>query len=381
MLPSASERLTTARGPVLSRRGLLTAALAGAVTVVAGCSSGSDSAAGPSGSTPAPTTGTSGASGTPTTVRFALDWTPNTNHTGLYVAQQNGWFAEAGIDLQILPYNTALPDTLIDAGSADFGISFQDGATVAHAAGADIVSVMAVLQRWATAIGVKADRADLNSPKDLDGKTYAGFGGPTEVPLLQAVIKDAGGTGEFTTVTLGTSAYEALYSGSADFTIPFVAWEGIEAQRNGTPMRYFEYTDYGFPDAYSIVVTANRGWLGQNPDVAKAFVQTLQRGYQFAAEQPDEAAKLLIAANPGVFADEELVTQSQQMLAQTYMKAADGSIGTQTAEQWSTYGQFLFTAGLLVGPDGSPLATAPDFGALFTNDYLAPATAGASPSS
>ncbi len=365
MLPSASERPTVqSTGPLLSRRTLLSAALAGAVTVVAGCSSGSD----PASSSTA--TGSSGAGAPKSTVRFALDWTPNTNHTGLYVAQQNGWFADAGIDLQILPYNTALPDTLIDAGSAEFGISFQDGATVARAAGADIVSVMAVLQRWATAIGVKADRADLTSPKDLDGKTYAGFGGPTEVPLLEQVIKDAGGTGEFTTVTLGTSAYEALYSGSADFTIPFVAWEGIEAEHNGTPMKYFQYTDYGFPDAYSIVVTANRTWLDQNPDTAKAFVQALQRGYRFAADQPDEAARILIAANPGVFADEELVTQSQRMLAEKYLKAADSSVGTQTADQWSTYGGFLFDAGLLVGPDGSPLSTAPDYSTLFTNDYL-----------
>lgn len=392
MLPSAPQRsllhptgsrpaprLTS--GPVLSRRTLLSVALAGAATVVAGCSSGPESAAGSS--TPAATgpAGASGSSGGTTTVRFALDWTPNTNHTGLYVAQQNGWFADAGIDLQILPYNTALPDTLIDAGSAEFGISFQDGATVARASGANIVSVLAVLQRWATAIGVKADRSDLNSPKDLDGKTYAGFGAPTEVPLLQAVIRDAGGTGEFTTVALGTSAYEALYSGSADFTIPFVAWEGIEAERNGTPMKYFQYTDYGFPDSYSVVVTANRDWLGENPDVSRAFVQALQRGYEFAADQPDEAAQLLIAANPGVFADEDLVTQSQQMLAETYMKAPDGTIGTQTAQQWATYGGFLFDAGLLVGPDGSPLPAAPDFGTLFTNDYLAPASAGAAPSS
>lgn len=370
MLPSASERSTVhplpaaAIGPRLTRRTLLSAALAGAVTVVAGCSSGSDPAS------PSTAAAASGTGASKSTVRFALDWTPNTNHTGLYVAQQNGWFADAGIDLQILPYNTALPDTLIDAGSAEFGISFQDSATVARATGADIVSVMAVLQRWATAIGVKADRADLTSPKDLDGKTYAGFGGPTEVPLLKEVIQDAGGTGEFTTVTLGTSAYEALYSGSADFTIPFVAWEGIEAEHNGTPMKYFQYTDYGFPDAYSVVVTANRAWLTENPDTAKAFVQALQRGYRFAADQPDDAARILIAANPGVFADEELVTQSQRMLAEKYLKAADGSIGTQTAEQWSTYGRFLFDAGLLVGPDGAPLSTAPDYSTLFTNDYL-----------
>lgn len=345
------------------RRTPLAAALAVLLTLLAACSSGSSASSDSASSS-------SSSGGERTTVRFALDWTPNTNHTGLYVAMQQGWFAEAGIDVEILPFNTAMPETLVDAGIAEFGISFQDSTTVAQASGADIVSVLAVLQHWATAIGVRADRTDLASPKDLDGTTYAGFGGPTEEPLLRTVIKDAGGTGEFTSVTLGTSAYEALYSGDVDFTIPFVAWEGIEAEHNGTPMKYFEYADYGFPDAYSIVVIGNGGWLSAHPEVAQRFVQILQRGYQFAADNPDEAARMLIEANPGAFADESLVTESQDMLASQYMKDANGKVGTQTMAQWSTYGKFLYDNGLLVGPDGAPLSAEPDYSTLFTDEYL-----------
>lgn len=352
------------------RRAPAVALLLAAVLTVVGCSASGGSPPGSSAAGSADGSGT--APGAKTTIRFALDWTPNTNHTGLYVALAQGWFADAGLDVQILPYNTALPETIIDAGNAEFGISFQDSTTVAQAAGANLVSVMAVLQHWATAIGVRADRADLTSPKDLDGKTYAGFGGPTEEPLLKTVIKDAGGTGDFTTVTLGTSAYEALYSGNVDFTIPFLAWEGIEAQHNGTPMKYFTYTDYGFPDAYSIVVIGNRGWLGEHPDAARAFVRTLQRGYQFAADDPDAAATLLMDQNPGAFPDPSLVTESQELLASTYMKTADGTVGPQTLAQWSGYGKFLYDNGLLIGPDGAPLTAEPDYATLFTDDYLSP---------
>src|SRR4051812_13532563 len=166
-----------------------------------------------------------GAGSSPPTIRIALDWTPNTNHTGLYVAQQQGWFRDAGLDVQFLPYNDTSPDTLVSSGAAEFGISFQDSFTYSKAAGADITSVMAVLQHWATEIGVRADRADIASPKDLDGKTYGGFGGPGETPKMAAVIKGAGGTGTFRTVVLGTSAYEAVYAGQVDFTEPFLAWE------------------------------------------------------------------------------------------------------------------------------------------------------------
>lgn len=135
-------------------------------------------------------------------------------------------------------------------------------------------------------------------------------------------------------------------------------------------MKYFPYTDYGFPDAYSIVVIGNRTWLADHPDTARAFVQTLQRGYQFAADHPDEAARMLIDANPGAFPDESLVTESQELLASTYMKDASGTVGRQTAEQWAGYGSFLYDNGLLIGPDGAPLTTPPDYSTLFTNDYL-----------
>jgi ABC-type nitrate/sulfonate/bicarbonate transport system substrate-binding protein len=335
----------------LSRRTVLAALAAAPALAVVGCG----------GSSPAPSGG-----GAPTTVRFAMDWTPNTNHTGLYVAQQQRWFTDAGLDVQILPYNSTSPDTLVSSGAADFGISFQDSFTVSKAAGADIVSVLAVLQHWGTAIGMRADRADLRSPRDLDGKTYGGFGAAYEVPKMQAVIRAAGGKGDFKTVVLGTSAYEALYTGQVDFTEPFLAWEGIEAQLRNEPLKTFAYADYGFPDAYSVIVIGNPEWMKAHPDATGAFVSALQRGYQLGADDPAQAVKLLTAANPGVFTEPELVSRSQEMLAQRYLKDANGKVGTQTAAQWSGFSGFLYDVGALSGPDGKRLTTRPDFGSWFT---------------
>ncbi|MEU4314288.1 ABC transporter substrate-binding protein [Nocardia sp. NPDC024068] len=307
------------------------------------------------------------------TIRFALDWTPNTNHTGLFVALQRGYFADAGLDVQVLPYNNTAVDTVIDAGNAEFGVSTHNSSTFSRASGAHTLSVLAPLRHWATGIGVKADRADIASPKDLDGKTYAGFGDPGEVEALQQVIRNDGGTGDFTSVTLGTSAYEAVYSGKADFTVSYLGWEGIEAEHHGTPMKYFRYTDFGFPDAYAIVIDGNEDWLEANPDRATKFVRALQRGYQFAADDPDAAARDLIDANPGAFNDESLVFESQRMLAGQFMKDTDGRVGAQTREQWAANSGFLYEKGLLSGPDGAPLTEEPDWSGYFTNDYLAPA--------
>jgi len=312
-----------------------------------------------------------GAGSSAQTVRIALDWTPNTNHTGLYVAQQQGWFRDAGLDVQFLPYNSTSPDTLVSSGAAEFGISFQDSFTYSKAAGADITSVMAILQHWGTEIGVKAGRTDIRTPKDLDGKVYGGFGAPGEQPKMAAVIKNAGGRGVFTTVVLGTSAYEAVYAGQADFTEPFLAWEGIEAEMRGEPFRTFAYTDYGFPDAYSVLLMANSPWLAAHPDQATAFVQAAQRGYQLGADDPGKAAQLLMDANPGTFTEPTLVTRSQDMLAAKYLKDGSGKVGPQTAGMWSGYSGFAFDTGTLAGPDGKPLTTRPDFSTWFTNAHLA----------
>jgi NitT/TauT family transport system substrate-binding protein len=336
--------------------------------------SGTDVAVGPTGS-PSPAASASAgpsASHVPLgTVRLALDWTPNTNHTGFYVAAANGWYRDAGVDFQVLPYGTTAPEALVGAGQADCGISFQDALTFAVALGAPIVSVMAILQHTAQDIAVLAS-SDIGRPRDLDGRTYAGFGGSQEDPTLRAVIKADGGKGTFKTVTLDTAAYDALYAKRADFVIMFTAWEGVEAKERGIAIRSFAFDDYGFPDFYQVVLACNRHWLAAKPELARAFLAATVRGFQLAASDPDAAAALLIAQNPGVFdGNPKLPVDSQRFLvSKGLLTDESGQVGRQTLAKWQGYSGFLYTQGLLTGFDGKPLKTAPDYGSLFTNDYL-----------
>jgi ABC-type nitrate/sulfonate/bicarbonate transport system substrate-binding protein len=351
------------------------------VLVLAGCGS-SGSTAGPSSAAPSAVSSSSSPAAsspgsaepslpaTPSTVRLALDWTPNTNHTGFFVARNKGWYGDAAIDLQVLPYATASPETLLAAHQADCGISFQDSMTFAVAEGADIVSVAAILQKTASAIGVLAD-GPIQRPKDLEGRTYAGFGYPNEVPTLKAVIEADGGTADFKVATLDAAAYEALYNHRADFTIPFTAWEGVEADLRGIKLRYFQFSDYGFPEFYQVVLACDRQWLEKEPEAARRFVGATVRGFQFAAENADQAAAILVSENPGVFdANRELPKASQEFLAAgTYLVDAQGRFGTQTLERWTAYSKFLYDMGLLAKA-GKPLTAPPDYGRLFTNDFL-----------
>ncbi len=307
----------------------------------------------------------------PATVRLALDWTPNTNHVGFYVARSNGLFDAVGIDLEILPYATSTPEALLAAHQAECGISFQDSLSFAVAAGADIVSVAAILQRTASAIGVLAD-GPIQRPRDLDGKTYAGFGYPNEVPTLKAVIKSDGGTGTFEVATLDSAAYEALYNKRADFTIPFTAWEGVEADLRGIDLRYFRFADYGFPEFYQVVLACDRAWLDREPDAARRFIGATVLGFEAAIADADAAAEVLIAQNPGVFdANKGLPRESLDFLIEgDYLIDGRGEFGRQTREQWEAYSEFLFEEGLLADADGKPLTAPLDYPSLFTNDFL-----------
>jgi ABC-type nitrate/sulfonate/bicarbonate transport system substrate-binding protein len=353
--------------------------------VLAGCSGAGAGATGAPSSAPASAAPASGAATeapesaqatpieqmAPTKVRLALDWTPNTNHLAFYVAGERGWYRDASIELEVLPYGGTPPESIIAAHQAECGISFQDSLTFAVAAGAPIVSTMAILQHTAQEIAV-LESSPITRPKDLDGRIYAGFGYPNEVPTLQAVIRHDGGTGEFDTVTLDTAAYEALYARRADFVITFSAWEGIEAAGRDIPLRTFRFTDYGFPDFYQVVLACDRDWLAAEPDAAARFIGATVKGLEFAATNPDEAAAILVAQNPGVFdANPELPAASARLMAETgLLLDGAGNVGTQTLERWTGYSSFLYEQGLLADADGKPLAVAPDYGALFTNDFL-----------
>ncbi|MEI6448176.1 MAG: ABC transporter substrate-binding protein [Actinomycetes bacterium] len=305
-------------------------------------------------------------------VSIALSWSPNTDYTGIYVAEKRGLYRDAGIKLKVLPYASTLPETLVAAGKADLGFSYQAGLAYARAGGKDLVAIFAPHQKGTYAIGVSADRNDIKSPKDLDGKIYAGFGTPDELPLLKQVIRADGGKGDFRSVTLDTAAYQAVRAGKADFTIPVTTWEGVEAKSVGKPMKYFKPEDYGFPEQYSSLIVASGPWLEATPELAKAFVTATEQGYRWAAENPAKAAAMMIAANPGVFKNPSVVQQSQKLLADGgYTVGPDGEVGVQSGERWQKYGNFLFANGLLTGADGKPLKTEPNWSEYFTNAYLA----------
>ena len=302
----------------------------------------------------------------------ALDWTPNTNHVGLYVAQAKGWFKDAGLDVEILPYTDTSSGTLVSTGVAQFGILSAVGFHSQRAMGADMTAVMAVVQHETGRLVFNGEREDIKRPADLDGLVYAGFGSAWENALISSIIRHDGGEGTFETVTLGTSAYEALANGTVDFTLEVSTWEGVNSELLGRPQRWFSYADYGVPDQHTTFLGANASWLEANPDTARAFVEAAQRGYAFAADNPGEAADMLIAETGGMLSNPELVHASMRALVDGgFLKDEGEPVGLIDAGLIDGITGFLFKAGILRDANGEALAEMPDVPSWYTNAYLA----------
>lgn len=302
----------------------------------------------------------------------ALDWTPNTNHIGLYVAGAEGWYEEAGLDVEILPYSDTSSGTLIASGVAQFGIVGVIGFMSQKAAGADLQTVMAVTQHETGRLVSNAENDAIQRPADLDGKTYAGFGTDWETALISTMIRHDGGKGEFETVTLGTSAYEALANGTVDFTLEILTWEGVNADLLGRKQRGFSYADFGVPDQQTTLIAGNESWMSDHVDATRAFLQATQRGYAFALENPDEAAEILISASNGMLPDQELVKGSMNALIQGGFLQDEGEpVGLVDGEMLAAGAEFMFKAGGLRDASGNALTEAPDVSGWFNNEYLA----------
>jgi ABC-type nitrate/sulfonate/bicarbonate transport system substrate-binding protein len=307
-----------------------------------------------------------------TPVSIALDWTPNTNHIGLFVAQAEGYYAQAGLDVTILPYSDAAAGTLVANRAADFGIMGTVSLYTQRAAGADLVATYAVTQTETGRVVFNADRTDIQRPANLDGLTYGGFGSAWETALISTIIRHDGGEGAFETVTLGTSAYEALANGAVDFTLEVYTWEGVKAELEGEAQRAFRYADFGVPDEHTTLIGSSQAYLDANPAAAAAFVAATRRGYAFAVDHPDAAADIIIAANSDMLTDRALVVASLQALVEGhYLRTSEGVLGTFDPAKMEAIGDFMFASGMLKDGNGTALAVAPDFSTYYTNAYAA----------
>jgi len=304
-----------------------------------------------------------------TTLKFALDWTPNTNHSGIYVAQAKGWYAAQCLSVQILPYaaNTS-PDTLVSSGQAFAGISSTESVVADAAVNQPVVSIAAIVQHNTSALVTLAS-SGLSSPRDLDGRIYGGFGAPYEAAVVGAIIRQSGGKGTFKNVTLNIDTLQALETKQIDFAWVFEGWEVIEAERAGFKLNVFPIISYGIPDYSTPTIITSPQQIKQHPDLLRRFMLATMQGYEYARTHAHEAAGLLIkGAGASTFPDQGLVFASQDFLSAHYADPGR-TWGLQDAAAWQGYPGFMLDNRAILNADNQPV-TSMDFHALYTNQFL-----------
>ena len=337
---------------------MLLAPLALLTLLVAGCSFGK-------------TTSSANYTGPVAHVKLALDWTPNTNHTGIYVALAKQWYKQQGIDLTLLPYSGSIaPEQLVATGQADFAISFPEAVTADRALGQPLVSIAAIIQHNTSAL-ITLKQSGLDTVAKLAGKRYAGFGTSYEQPVVSQVLSCGGAaSASFQNITTTLDPIAALKSGQFDFAWVYEGWEVIEAQRQGLDLNVFPLLDYCMPDYSSPVIITNANLIAQHPDVIRRFLKATAQGYTYAVQNPKDAATLLIQGAPaGSFDDQQLVYASQAYLSPRYMQDAT-CWGQQTLEKWTNYPRFMYNHGAIQDANGNPITTQPDYSAAFTDQFL-----------
>lgn len=286
-------------------------------------------------------------------VSILLDWVPNTNHTGLFVAQEKGFYKEAGIEVEILEQSQGLAlEQLVAAGKVDFGISSQEWATAAMAEGLPIVSVAAVIQHNTTAYA-SLKKSGITRPRDFQNKTYASWGLPLEQAMIGDVVKsDGGDPGKLKELIIGSADLLTMLGRDVDIVWIYMGWQGIEAKLRGMDLSTIMLRDVpAIPDYYAPIIITSAKYMEKETASAKAFIAATSRGYTYAAKNPAEAARILIKRSAEI--DKELATKSQEWLSPRYVEDAP-AWGIQKASVWKGLYDWMLAHGLVkAGQDSS----------------------------
>lgn len=278
-------------------------------------------------------------------VTVMLDWTPNTNHTGLYVAQAKGYFKQQGLDVKILQPSQGGTDQMVAAGKADYGVSFQENVTKAQSQGIPLVSIAAIIQHNTSAFA-SLKKENITSVKNFEGKTYGGWGTDVETAILNSVMKKNGADpSKVKNVTLGDTDFLKSIGRQADFEWIYYGWEGIEAELKGKKLNYIWLKNLDPKlDFYSPVIVTNKNHIKNQPEQVKKFMAAVSKGYDYSIKNPRESANILMKSAPEL--NKQLVIKSQNWLSPRYQGDAP-AWGYQKASVWKNFIEWAYKNGVI----------------------------------
>ena len=284
------------------------------------------------------------------TLSIALDWTPNTNHTGFFVAQELGYYTASGVELHIISPATdeyaTTPAKKLELGEVDFAVAPFESVISLNTKPARVpaVAIAALLQQDISSIATLA-ASNIARPKDLDGRTYASYRARYEDAIVRQLIVNDGGAGDFTiTYPDKLGIWNTLLTGAADATWIFDNWEGVEAETQGLALRTFALADYGIPYGYSPVVMAMAEGIAARRAEYTAFLQATKKGFQFAIQNQREATDILRQHIPE--RDARLIDLEKSQAAAAAFYGNPSEWGTMAASRVEAFLDWLIAHGL-----------------------------------
>ncbi|EOR26330.1 nitrate/sulfonate/bicarbonate ABC transporter periplasmic protein [Clostridium sartagoforme AAU1] len=280
-------------------------------------------------------------------VTVILDWTPNTNHTGLYIAQEKGYYKELGLDVEIIQPSEGSSLQLLAAGKGDFAVSYQEDLTYARTSDSPlpVKAIAAIIQHNTSGFASPKEKG-IESVKDFENKVYGGWGSPSEEAILKTVMEKNGADfSKLKMVDAGTEDFFIATKNNLDFEWTFEAWTNIEAKLRGFDINYIAVKDLDPAlDYYTPIIAATEDTINNKKDLAKKFMEATTKGYEEAIANPEESAKLLVSKVPEI--SEELAIESQKYLVDKYME--DTKVwGEMKDSVWDNYTKFLYNNKLI----------------------------------
>jgi putative hydroxymethylpyrimidine transport system substrate-binding protein len=226
-----------------------------------------------------------------------LDFTPNAVHSGIYLAHERGYDAAEGVTLDVkTPTESTDAPKLLQAGKVDFAILDIHDLGLARERGADLVGVMAIVQRPLAAV---LAQPRIDRPRDLEGERVGVTGLPSDVAVLHSVVRGAGGNpDEVRETTIGFDAVKAMLANRVAGATAFWNVEGVALKQRRPGTREFRVDDYGAPAYPELVLCVTRQTLDERRPVVRAAIRGLQRGYLAAQDDPESALSAITAAAP-----------------------------------------------------------------------------------
>ena len=271
--------------------------------------------------------------GVPKGATLMLDFTPNAVHSGIFVAQERGFFEHAGVELEVRqPGESSDAPKLLAAGRAELAILDIHDLGIAREQGLDLVGVAPIVQRPLAAVIARGD-GPVRRPAQLEGRTVGVTGLPSDEAVVHSAVRaDGGNPSQVDRVTIGFNAVAALAAGRVDAATGFWNAEGVALRRQNIPIRIFKVDDFGAPAYPELILTTSRQILDEDPALIDAVVKATERGYAFTVANPDAALDDLLAANPALDRAEQ-----QAQLTALLPDLQPAAFDPQVLREWSAW--------------------------------------------